>query len=426
MSENILPRVEIQDLSHDGRGVGKVNGYTLFIPGALPGERVRARIIRRKKNYGEALIEEILDCSPHRRNAPCPVYSDCGGCQLQHLDYPFQVEFKRQRLIQALQRIAAADSIPPPGLFPAQKEWRYRNKATYHLQGNRAGFFSRESRRVVSHQDCLLLPQIVSSIKNTMAELLQKRYLEKGKNFTLRTSFSHEQQLLILDKKIKFCGDTEQVINLLREVSPGLKGIYKEEGKKKGRVIWGSSRIQEKMGNISFSVGPETFFQINPEQREVLLQRVREIVGGLKCNSMADLYAGAGVFALDLAPALERVMAVELSPEAVADGKKQAGVLGIKNVEFFQGEVEKVFSTLPRSIDCVILDPPREGCHPQVLQLMGEKEIPHIIYISCNPATLARDIGELQLLGYGIETLDLVDMFPQTFHVEAVAVLNKV
>ncbi len=425
MSENILPRVEIKDMSHDGRGVGKVNGYTLFIPGALPGEWVRARMIRRKKRYGEALIEDILDCSPHRREAPCPVYPDCGGCQLQHVDYSYQVGFKRERLMQALKRIATADSIPSPGLFPAQREWRYRNKATYHLQGNRAGFFSRESRRVLPHQDCLLLPPTVGSIRNTMAELLQKRYLEAGKNFTLRISFSHEQELLILDKKIKFCSDKEQVINLLREASPGLKGIYKEEGKKKGRVIWGSSCIQEKVGNISFSLSPGTFFQINPEQREILLQRVREIVGGLECNILADLYAGAGVFALDLAPAIERVMAVELSPEAVADGKKQAGVLGIDNVEFFQGEVEKVFSNLPRSIDCVILDPPREGCHPQVLQLMGEKEIPHIIYISCNPATLARDIGELQLLGYGIKTLDLVDMFPQTFHVESVLLMSR-
>ncbi len=425
MVEEILPEVIIKDLGHDGRGVGKLSGYTIFIPGTLPGERVRARLVKKKKRFGEALLEEVLEASPHRRKPPCPVYSECGGCQLQHMDYSFQVEFKQDRLIQALYRIGEAQKLPSPRINPAGNEWKYRNKATYHLQGNHVGFFSRQSRRVIPHEECALLPVAANRIKKSLAGLLKQKILSSGKNFTVRTSFSHQQSLLILDESIKPRVSWEKVATILRKENPELVGIYQQgKGKKPGREIWGKSRIKEKMGDYTFELGPATFFQVNSEQREVLLKRAKQIVLELGCRNIGDLYAGAGVFGINLAKYVDRVMAVEISREAVAEGKRRAQLAGLDNIEFHRGEVEKVFTKLPRELDCVLLDPPREGCHPNLWQLIEEKKVKNIVYISCNPATLARDIAELQPLGYRIETLDLVDMFPQTYHVESVALLE--
>lgn len=426
MVEEIIPELKINDLGHDGRGVGKLNGYTVFIPGTLPGERVRARLVKKKKRFGEALLEEVLDASPHRRKPPCPVYSECGGCQLQHMDYPFQVEFKQDRLVQALYRIGEAKDFPAPRIHAAGKEWNYRNKATYHLQGSQVGFFSRQSRRVIPHEECALLPQEVNQIKKSLAELLKQKIITSGKNFTVRTSFSHQQSLLILDQSVKPGSSWEKVTTILRQENPELLGIYQQgKGKREGRGIWGKSRIKEKMGDYTFELGPATFFQVNSEQREVLLKRAKQIVLDLGCRTVGDLYAGAGVFGINLAKHVDRVLAIEISREAVAEGKRQVKHAGLENIEFHRGEVERAFAKLPRELDCVLVDPPREGCHPNLWQLIEEKKVKNIVYISCNPATLARDIAELQPLGYRIETLDLIDMFPQTYHVECLVRLCR-
>lgn len=427
MVEEIIPEITIKDLGHDGRGVGKLNGYTVFIAGTLPGERVRARFAKKKKKFGEAILEEVLDASPQRRIPPCPVYPACGGCQIQHMKYSFQVEFKRDRLVQAIYRIGEAEDFPQPGVYAAEKEMNYRNKATYHLQGNNAGFFSRQSRRVISHKQCALLTPQANLIKKGVEELFKGRKLRGGKNFTVRTSFSHNQSLLILDSPVEAQEGWEQIITHLNQENPELIGIFlQRKGKKPGRLIWGKSKVEEKMGGYTFQLGPETFFQVNPEQREVLLNKTREIVQRMGFKKIADLYAGAGVFGINLAEFAEKVMAVEISPEAVEEGKRVVKENGMDNIQFFQGEVEKVFAKLPRDIDCVLLDPPREGCHPHVWQIIEEKNVNNIIYISCNPATLARDIAQLQPRGYRVERMDLVDMFPQTYHVETVVLMSRV
>jgi len=426
MVDELLPEVRIIDLGHDGRGVGKVNGFTIFIPGVLPGEMVRARLIKKKKHFGEALPEEILDQSPHRREPPCPVYPECGGCQLQHMEYPFQVEFKKDRLNQALYRIGEVKSFPSPKVFAANKEWGYRNKATYHLQGNRVGFFGQKSRRVIPHEKCALLPTEANQIKRGIEELFQSKRFSAGKDLTVRTSFSHKQSLLILGSTIKTQGSWESIINPLKEKTPDLIGIYQQgKGKKGGHLIWGKGKVEEKMGNYTFQLGPETFFQVNPEQREVLLKKIREIVQDRGFKKIADLYSGAGAFGINLTDIVEKVMAIEISREAVEEGIRLAEEKNLENVEFHQGEVEKEFSKLPRDLDCVLLDPPREGCHPSVLQLIEEKNVKSLIYISCNPSTLARDIAVLRPNGYGVETIDLIDMFPQTYHVECLVLMSK-
>ena len=426
MVEKILPEVRIEDLGHDGRGVGKVDGFTVFIPGALPGELIRARMYKKKKRYGEAILEEIIDSSPQRQDPPCPVYPECGGCQLQHMIYSYQMEFKKERVFQVLQRIGETEKIPPPGLFPSPREWKYRNKGTYHLQENRAGFYSRQSREVIGHRECLLQPDGANRLKRMVEDMWREGVLRGGKNFTIRTSFSKNSFLLLFDSRMRSQEDWRDIGEKLQKNLPGLTGIYWGDMRdRRGKTVWGRGYIQEEMGGLSYFLRPHSFFQINPEQREVLLQRAEEHLRLSGQEVVLDLYCGAGVFSLPLSAQAAEILGVELDPEAIKEGRRQAREMGKRNLRFYEGAVEDILSQLPEGLDRILLDPPREGCKPEALAAMGEKGAERIVYISCNPATLARDIKYLQPLGYRLVDVDIVDMFPQTYHIECIAVLSR-
>ncbi len=466
--------LQIDGMGHDGEGVGRVQGFTLFIPGAIPGDQVLAVVKKVKKNYGFAEVAKIVSPSPDRIMPECSVFSSCGGCALQHMDYEAQLRWKKQRVIDTLQRIGGfSDPLVHETIGMAQP-FRYRNKGQYPvaLSGEQlvAGFFAKGSHDVVACQDCLIQHPLNNRIVTEASRLAMEFGLDAynehaGQGFLrhilIKTGFQSGEALCVLvtngrdfpegdgggygggdggakiannNRERRGCG--AEFGRRLQQAVPELVGVVQNINTQKTNVIlgresitlWGRDTLIDELCGLQFKISARSFFQVNPLQTAVLYNKALEYAALSGTETVLDLYCGIGTISLLLAGRSRRVIGVEYVEEAVVDARSNAEMNGIRNVDFYAGDAGAVLDNLAgegAKFDVAVLDPPRAGCDAKVLRILAGLKVRRIVYVSCNPASLARDLKLLAELGYRLEEAQPVDMFPQTSHVEAIILLQR-
>jgi 23S rRNA (uracil1939-C5)-methyltransferase len=458
----------IEGLTHEGEGVGRANGFTLFVGGALPGERVKVRVVSVKKNYGHAELLEIVRHSEDRVVPPCPIYDECGGCQLQHLSYEAQLRWKRQLVVDNLQRIGKLEVASEPWLEAEQSgvivhptigmtdPWRYRNKAVVPI-GERegglvGGFYAQGSHRIVDMDACLIQDahndELIRIVKRIAGELGIPAYRSETHEGLLRHVIvrvgvrSHEMMLVLVTNGERLPRASE-LVERIREAARvsqpeyELKSICQNVNTKRTslifgdetRVLWGSETIEDRIGDIRFAISARSFYQVNPVQTEVLYRKALDYAGLTGGETVIDAYCGIGTISLFLAQRARQVYGVEIVPEAVEDAKRNAELNGITNAEFAVGLAEEL---LPRwreagiAADVIVVDPPRKGCDRSLLDTIIAMQPERVVYVSCNPSTLARDLRILEDGGFRTVEVQPVDMFPHSNHVECVVLMSRV
>lgn len=460
--------VDIIGLTHDGEGVGRADGFTLFIQGALPGERVRAKVMKVKKQYGYARLEEMLDASPARVEPLCAIHKECGGCQLQHFDYPAQLEWKRQHVVDNLVRIgklkvagegtrldgeaaSASAGITVHPTIGMDEPWRYRNKAAVPVGasstdgGLLAGFYARGSHRIIDMDDCLIQheqnDEVIRVVKRIGRELGVTPYDEETgrgvlRHVMARTGVVTGEIMVVLITNSKKLPQADQWVERIRQELPGVKSIVQNVNAKntnvifgdETRVLWGSDVIYDDLDGIRFAISARSFYQVNPTQTVELYRKAVEYAGLTGSETVIDAYCGIGTISLFLARQAGRVYGVEIVPEAIEDAARNAELNGIANASFEAGPAEVV---IPRwreegiTADVIVVDPPRKGCDPALLETILAMQPERVVYVSCNPSTLARDLRVLEDGGYRTVEVTPVDMFPHTVHVECCVLLTK-
>lgn len=521
--------LEIIGMTHDGEGVGRVEGYTLFVQGALPGEKVRAKVLKTKKQYGYAKLLELVERSQHRIAPPCPIYDQCGGCQLQHMDYTAQLEWKRQLVIDNLERIGKlrvarevsgeegaspaaggmsgqADAVsagqdasdreaqvngehrnnstgihhepgagiigtglhdepgadiigtglhqePEAGIIVRStlgmnEPWRYRNKSQVPIGvtegGLIGGFYARGSHRIVDMETCLIQheqnDEVVRRVKAIGRRLGITAYDEESgqgllRHVVVKIGFATGEMMIVLVTNGERIPRMNEWITAIREELPAVVSVCQNINTRKTnvifgdvtRVLWGREVIHDFIGDVKFAISARSFYQVNPAQTEVLYGKTVEYAGLTGEETVIDAYCGIGTISLFLAQHAKKVYGVEIVKEAIEDARANAELNGMAHVEFDVGASEDV---IPRwkeqgiEADVIVVDPPRKGCDPRLLETILQMKPERVVYVSCNPSTLARDLRVLEDGGYRTVEVTPVDMFPHTVHVESVALLT--
>jgi 23S rRNA (uracil1939-C5)-methyltransferase len=435
--------------AHDGAGVGKVEGFTVFVPLAVQGETVRARITQVKKTYAKAVLEEIVSAHPDRTRPLCPIYEQCGGCQLQHLSYEAQLKQKRQQVMDHFMRIGGMTDVVIHPVLGMDEPWRYRNKAQVPfgwINGRAvAGFYASGSHEIVDMESCLIQhsanDQAVAKVKELARKLKIPIYDEvkhRGvlRHVMVRTGYHTGEMMVVLVTNGEHLPHKKELVRELVDSLPQLKSVMQNINTKrtnvvlgeKSRVLWGENVIHDKIGDVVFAISPHSFFQVNPVQTKVLYDQVVRYAQLSGEETVIDAYCGIGTIALYLAKKARRVYGVEIVPQAIQDAKENAGLNHMNHVHFEVGRAEEV---MPRWLregirpDVIVVDPPRKGCGPATLDAAVGMGPERLVYVSCNSATLARDAKYLKERGYQVTEVQPVDMFPHTGHVECVACFVK-
>ncbi len=447
MKKNDSIECLVHDLGTDGQGIGKHEGMTIFIDGALPGETVRAKLIALKKKYGVGKLEEVIHPSPMRLKPPCHVFGKCGGCTLQHFSYAGQLQFKHDHVTSCIRRIGGLE-IPVSFPLPARQDYRYRNKAAFPAQQNGAqidiGFYATHSHRIVDVDDCKIQPSdfhIVMSqlrvwiVKNNISIYDEKTHTGLLRHIVLREN-KEGDIMLILCINGKDIPHKSHLIMLFEFVLPQVKSIMLNINTqktnailgKKSVCIHGRDHIFETLSGLSFKLGAQSFLQVNSAQTEVLYHTLFKMLELKGSETVFDLYCGVGTISLAAAQHSKNVIGIEIVEQAIADASFNARLNGIENAEFFSGDACALLPKLLKThgpADAVIVDPPRKGLDETLIRTLASAKIPKIGYVSCNPSTLARDLKLFYELGYTAGLIQPVDMFPQTAHVEVVTVLTR-
>ncbi len=467
--KNDIVRVIIEDIGNDGEGIGRVDGYTLFVKDAVVGDTVEARITKCKKNYGYARVEKVMTPSPFRVEPRCPVYRQCGGCQIQTLQYERQLSYKQDKVRENLIRIGGfpaeqIDAVMEP-VVGMEEPWHYRNKAQFPIGCDRdgnliAGFYAGRTHDIIANTDCLLGPAenriILETVLTYMRENHVSAYNEttgKGlvRHVLIRTGFFSGEIMVCLVINGKGLPEEEKLAERLsglrfEKEAPGAKiasisvSVNRERTNvimgQKIRTLWGRERIDDSLAvpgsaeRITFSISPLSFYQVNPRQTEKLYGIALEYAGLTGKETVCDLYCGIGTISLFMAKRAGRVYGVEIVPQAVEDARENARRNQITNAEFYVGKAEEVLPELYEKgelrPDVIVVDPPRKGCDETCLETMIAMRPERIVYVSCDPATLARDLKVLCRGGYEIRRVRAVDQFGQTGHVETVCLMLRV
>lgn len=437
--------LQIESLGVNGEGVARFNGLTIFVQGALPHEKVLACVNLVKKNYAVANLEKIINPSPERVMPPCPIYDKCGGCQLQHFVYQAQLEMKRQKVKDALLHLGHLECNVLP-VLGMQKPYYYRNKMQFPV-GNfdnklAIGCYAVKTHQVTDTKSCLIQSEdnnvILQACRKWMEFYHIAPYDEKNQSGIVRHIMGRTSQngvMVVIVTKNEKLPNTNELIKILQDNIANLQGVVQNINTKvtniimggKSKVLWGKGYIKEKINSLEFDISAESFFQVNTQQAEVLYNEVL-VCAGLSGQEIAiDVYCGTGTISLILAQQAKKVFGIEIVPQAICNANANAEKNKIKNVEFICGDAAK---ELPKLLqqgvvpDVITLDPPRAGCEEKVLNAIMSVQPKKIIYVSCNPATLARDLF-LLTKNYIIEKVQPVDMFPQTTHIETVVKLKK-
>ena len=410
----------IKGISHNGEGVARNAGKVVFIPFAIPGELVKADIVEEKKRYSRGIPREIVKKSPHRVEPGCPYYYKCGGCSYQHITYDEQLVLKQKIIKETIIRIGGIEAtiLDTIGM---QEPWNYRNKVVWHItnspDGKKMGFYRYRSRQLIEIGDCPLLLPKLNKISLLIKEMLPGIYLEEDSSIMIRQSNNSRETML----EFIHCSPDK---GTLERISQEVETIY-ENRLGKTKLLFGRKLIKEKAGKSLFSLGPDDFFQVNPEQSESMINTVVEYLNLSGHNKVLDAYCGAGMFALNIADNVMSVVGIDSNIWAVKNAKKNATLNDIENCQFISGPCEINLSNLQNSFDRVIVNPPRTGLKPEVINAIVNISPEIIVYVSCNPATLARDLKQFVNNNYKVAKIQPIDMFPQTSHIENIVLLQK-
>ena len=447
--------VTIEDMNEDGAGVGKVDGYIWFVKDAVIGDVVRAKAMKMKKSYGFARLMEVLEPSASRVIPSCPVARQCGGCQLQAMSYEEQLKFKERKVMNNLIRIGkfAEDEIHMLPIMGMEEPWRYRNKAQFPFGKDKdgnviAGFYAGRTHAIVEAEDCLLgveeNREILDIVKRFMKEMKIEPYDElshKGlvRHVLIRKGFKTGEIMVCLVINGNKLPGKERLVEMLTGVDgvKGMTSISYSVNQEKTNVImgkeivnlYGPGYITDYIGNVKYQISPLSFYQVNPVQTERLYGTALEYAGLTGNEIVWDLYCGIGTISLFLAQKAKKVYGVEIVPQAIEDARRNAEINGIHNAEFFVGKAEEVlpeqFEKNHVHADVIVVDPPRKGCDVVCLDTILKMRPERVVYVSCDSATLARDLRYLADGGYVMGRGRCCDMFPGTVHTETVVLLSK-
>ena len=448
--KNDLVTLEIEDCGIDGEGIGKADGFTVFVKDAVIGDTVTAKIIKAKKNYGYGRLMEVLKPSPYRVEPKCEFARQCGGCQLQALSYDQQLVFKTNKVKGHLERIGGFTDIPMEPIIGMDELFHYRNKAQFPVGRNKegkivTGFYAGRTHNIIENRDCALgVPENKEVLDRVIAHM-EKYGIEpyneatgKGlvRHVLIRYGYFTKEVMVCLILNGNKLPKEEQLVKSLCEI-PGMTSITINVNKKRSNVIlgeeicllWGQEYITDRIGDISYQISPLSFYQVNPMQTQKLYAKALEYADLHGQETVWDLYCGIGTISLFLAQKAKFVRGVEIVPAAIENAKENAKLNGLENTEFFVGKAEEV---LPREYkkngvyaDVIVVDPPRKGCDETLLETMVEMNPERIVYVSCDSATLARDLKYLCERGYELRKVCPVDQFGMTVHVETVVLLSQ-
>ena len=448
--KNDLVTLEIEDCGIDGEGIGKADGFTVFVKDAVIGDTVTAKIIKAKKNYGYGRLMEVLKPSPYRVEPKCEFARQCGGCQLQALSYDQQLVFKTNKVKGHLERIGGFTDIPMEPIIGMDELFHYRNKAQFPVGRNKegkivTGFYAGRTHNIIENRDCALGVAENKEVLDRVIAHMEKYGIEpyneatgKGlvRHVLIRYGYFTKEVMVCLILNGNKLPKEEQLVKSLCEI-PGMTSITINVNKKRSNVIlgeeirllWGQEYITDRIGDISYQISPLSFYQVNPMQTQKLYAKALEYADLHGEETVWDLYCGIGTISLFLAQKAKFVRGVEIVPAAIENAKENAKLNGLENTEFFVGKAEEV---LPREYkkngvyaDVVVVDPPRKGCDETLLETMVEMNPERIVYVSCDSATLARDLKYLCERGYELRKVCPVDQFGMTVHVETVVLLSQ-
>ena len=461
MEKNEKLVIKIEDIGVNGEGIGKVAGYTLFVKDALIGDTVEAVITKAKKNYGYAKMLKVLEPSPHRVEKRCPVARQCGGCQIQELSYEAQLDFKTKKVYGNLERIGGfspefLDSVMEP-ICGMESPFNYRNKAQFPIgtdkEGNIVtGFYAGRTHQIIPNMECALGVDVNKEILKIIVDFMNENHISAYDETTQRGLVRHvlirygfktgeimvclvingdkfPKSETLVDKLSQIEGMTSITYSVNRENTNVIMG--KEIG-----VLWGQGYITDYIGDVKYQISPLSFFQVNPVQTEKLYGLALEYAGLEGNETVWDLYCGIGTISLFLAQKAKKVYGVEIIPQAIEDARNNAKINGIENAEFFVGKAEEVLPEYYAQYekkhgekayaDVIVVDPPRKGCDETLLNTMVKMRPERIAYVSCDSATLARDLKYLCENGYEVKRVKPVDQFPCTVHIEVACCLQRV
>ena len=454
--KNDMVTLDIVDCGTNGEGIGKADGFTVFVKDAVIGDRVTAKIMKAKKNYGYGRLMEILTPSPDRAEPVCPSARQCGGCQLQALSYEKQLEFKADKVRGHLERIGGFANLPMEPIIGMKDPFHYRNKAQFPVGRNRdgkivTGFYAGRTHSIIENRDCVLgVPQnreILDRVIDYMETYDISPYDEVTGKGLIRHIFTrygyHTGEIMVcIVANGSRLPHQQELVKALREI-PGMTSITLNINKNRNNVIlgekiqvlWGQEYITDKIGDISYQISPLSFYQVNPQQTWELYSKALEYADLHGEETVWDLYCGIGTISLFLAQKAKFVRGVEIVPAAIEDARRNARLNGIKNAEFYVGKAEEVLPDYYADYaarhpgenaraDVIVVDPPRKGCDEILLDTIVEMQPDRVVYVSCDSATLARDLKYLCQRGYQVEKVCPVDMFPMTVHVETVVLLS--
>ncbi|MCC5420002.1 23S rRNA (uracil(1939)-C(5))-methyltransferase RlmD [Clostridium perfringens] len=444
---------DIISQGYEGEGIAKIdNKYPIFIEGALKGEKVKVRIVKVNKNFAYGKLMEVLEASEERVNPPCAIYKRCGGCKLQHASYKAQLDFKWDRVKDCVSKIGKLDPSIVKYPLGMENPWRYRNKVQLPIgliNGEvKIGFFAPRSHDIIDMESCLIQDEIGDKVVKLTREWIEKfnirpynvdgEYDEKGivRHIMIRRGFTTNEVMVVLVTNGENLPHKEEFVDLMVKNIPGIKSVIQNINSKKTNVIlglesktlWGEDTISDYIGDFRFNISPLSFFQVNPTQTEVLYGKALEYANLTGNEEVFDAYCGTGTITLFLSQKAKKVYGVEIIPQAIDNAWINAKENKVDNVEFFVGESEVVIPDLINKgvkADVVVVDPPRKGCDKKLLDSITNIDAKKIVYVSCDPSTLGRDLKVLEENGYKTLEVQPVDMFPNTSHVENVAKLIK-
>ena len=444
---------DIISQGYEGEGIAKIdNKYPIFIEGALKSEKVKVRIVKVNKNFAYGKLMEVLEASEERVNPPCAIYKRCGGCKLQHASYKAQLDFKWDRVKDCVSKIGKLDSTIVKYPLGMENPWRYRNKVQLPIgliNGEvKIGFFAPRSHDIIDMESCLIQDEIGDKVVKLTREWIEKfnirpynvdgEYDEKGivRHIMIRRGFTTNEVMIVLVTNGETLPHKEEFVDLMVKNIPGIKSVIQNINSKKTNVIlglesktlWGEDTISDYIGDFRFNISPLSFFQVNPIQTEVLYSKALEYANLTGNEEVFDAYCGTGTITLFLSQKAKKVYGVEIIPQAIDNAWINAKENKVENVEFFVGESEVVIPDLINKgvkADVVVVDPPRKGCDKKLLDAITNIDAKKIVYVSCDPSTLGRDLQVLEENGYKTLEVQPVDMFPNTAHIENVALLIK-
>ena len=440
MNKNDIFEIEITGTTDEGDGVGRYNGMAVFVPYALVGEVVRIVIVKVLKSFAYGKILEVLKPSQHRIKAECEYFYKCGGCRFWNVEYERELEFKRQMVEDCLKRIGKI-FVDVPHTLGSQKTKGYRNKGQFPVSDEGIGIYAQHSHRVIDVERCIIQgdenPQVLAAVREWMEECHIEAYDEQKHSGCLRHIYTRNGDsgvmvcLVTRTEKIPYA---ERLVEILKNKVDRLFGVIHNYNEKRTNVVlgrrfrtlWGEDYLLDSIGHCRFKLSPLSFYQVNNAQTEVLYKKVAEFSQLSGDEVVWDLYCGIGTIGQFLAKDAKKIVGIEVVEQAVQNAKENAKLNGIENAEYFCGTAEDVAPKLKgERPDVVILDPPRKGCEASLLKTVAKTGVKRIVYVSCKPATLARDLRILEDLGYKTKAVQPVDMFPRTHHVETVVLLCK-